>query len=133
MVRGGNGTLWVHTKRGKTGTECHIPLINSALDILGKYENHPYCIEKNVLLPVYSNQKMNAYLKEIGTICGITKNLSSHLARHTFATTITLNNNVPLETVSKMLGHSSLKITKVYARLLDDKVERDMSGLMDRF
>ena len=69
---------------------------------------------------------MNAYLKEIADICGIKKKFTSHLARHTFATTVTLNNNVPIETVSKMLGHSSLEMTRIYARLLDKKVGQDM-------
>ncbi|MDD2635953.1 MAG: site-specific integrase [Bacteroidales bacterium] len=133
LIEKGNGSIWVYTKRTKTGTECHIPLIGAALLLLKKYQKHPYCIENKVLLPIYSNQKTNAYLKEIGTICGIDKNLSSHLARHTFATTITLNNNVPIETVSKMLGHSSINMTKIYARLLDKKVENDMAQLMDKY
>lgn len=130
---GENEKYWVHTKRTKTDNECHIPLLPAALKILNKYKNHPHCISKNVLLPVYSNQKTNAYLKEIATLCGIEKNFSSHLARHTFATTITLNNNVPIESVSKMLGHSSINMTKIYARLLDKKVGNDMSMLMDKY
>jgi site-specific recombinase XerD len=133
LVTKSNGVLWVHTKRTKTDNECHIPLISGALDILNKYASHPYCIEKDVLLPVVSNQNTNAYLKEIGLLCGIKKNLTSHLARHTFATTVTLNNNVPIESVSKMLGHSSIAMTKVYARLLDKKVEHDMSTLMNKY
>ncbi len=133
IIEKSNGSLWVYTKRVKTGNECHIPLIGAAIALLEKYQNHPYCRERNVLLPVYSNQRTNAYLKEIATLCGINKNLSSHLARHTFATTITLNNNVPIETVSKMLGHSSINMTKIYARLLDKKVENDMSQLMDKY
>ncbi|PLW99925.1 MAG: recombinase [Marinilabiliales bacterium] len=133
LIEGQNGVLWIHTKRTKTDNECHIPLISAAQDILTKYSNHPHCIEKNVLLPVYSNQKTNAYLKEIALLCGIDKNLTSHLARHTFATTITLNNNVPIESVSKMLGHSSINMTKIYARLLDNKVENDMSALMNKY
>jgi site-specific recombinase XerD len=133
LVTGKNGVLWIHTKRTKTDNECHIPVISAAKEILTRYSFHPYCIENDVLLPVYSNQKTNAYLKEIATICGIDKNLSSHLARHTFATTITLNNNVPIESVSKMLGHSSINMTKTYARLLDKKVESDMSALMDKY
>jgi len=133
LVPGKNGLLWIHTKRTKTDNECHIPLISAAKEILNKYSFHPYCIENDVLLPVYSNQKTNAYLKEIALICGIEKNLTSHLARHTFATTITLNNNVPIESVSKMLGHSSINMTKTYARLLDKKVESDMSALMNKY
>ena len=80
-----------------------------------------------------SNQKYNAYLKEIADLCGITKNLTTHLARHTFATTVTLNNDVPIESVSKMLGHSSLSMTKIYARLLDKRVSHDTSHLHDKF
>ncbi len=76
---------------------------------------------------------MNAYLKEIADLCKIKKNLTSHVARHTFATTITLNNDVPIESVSKMLGHSSLEMTRIYARLLDKKVGRDMDHLTSKF
>ena len=101
--------------------------------LIEKYKNHPYCLEKKVLLPVLSNQKMNAYLKEIADVCKMDKNLTSHIARHTFATTVTLNNDVPIETVSKMLGHSSITMTKIYAKLLDKKVGRDMAHLHDKF
>ncbi len=104
-----------------------------AKSIIDKYEDHPVVIEKNVLLPVASNQKMNAYLKKIADICGITKTLTSHVSRHTFATTITLNNDVPIESVSKMLGHSSLEMTRIYARLLDKKVGRDMNHLTEKY
>jgi site-specific recombinase XerD len=82
-----------------------------------------------LLLPVLSNQKLNSYLKEIADICGINKPLTTHIARHTFATTVTLNNDIPIETVSKMLGHSSIKMTQTYARLLDKKVCQDMEKL----
>tara|TARA_R110002124_G_scaffold124431_1_gene283431 strand:+ start:222 stop:518 length:297 start_codon:yes stop_codon:yes gene_type:complete len=82
---------------------------------------------------VLSNQKMNAYLKEIADVCGITKNLTFHLARHTFATTVTLTNGVPIESVSKMLGHKSLKTTQHYAKILDRKVGEDMKALKDKF
>jgi site-specific recombinase XerD len=96
-------------------------LIITAQAILNKYANSIQ--ERNeALFPVISNQKMNAYLKEIGDICGIEKNLTFHLARHTFATTITLTNGVPIETVSKMLGHTSLKTTQIYAKVVDTKV-----------
>ncbi|MBU0489522.1 MAG: site-specific integrase, partial [Bacteroidetes bacterium] len=111
----------------------HIPLLPPAQTILDKYKYHPVCVRSKKLLPVYSNQKQNAYLKEIADICGIEKNLSTHLARHTFATTVTLNNDVPIETVSKMLGHSSIKMTQLYARLLDKKVGQDMGKLFERY
>jgi site-specific recombinase XerD len=85
-----------------------------------------------VVLPVYSNQKYNAYLKEIASVCGIKKNLTTHLARHTFATTVTLSKGVPIESVSKMLGHRSLKTTQIYAKVLDEKVEKDMEKLQEQ-
>ena len=125
--------FWIHTKRIKTDNSCHIPILPVAMKILQKYSIHPHCIEKEVLLPLYSNQKYNAYLKEIADLAGIDKNLTSHIARHTFATTITLNNDVPIESVSKMLGHSSINMTRIYARLLDKKVGNDMSHLYDRY
>jgi site-specific recombinase XerD len=84
------------------------------------------------LLPVPSNQKLNAYLKEIADLCGITKNLTVHVGRHTFATTITLSNNVPIETVSKMLGHSDLRTTQIYAKVVEKKVSEDMKALKEK-
>lgn len=133
VVKGGDDRYWIHTKRIKTDNESHIPLLPAAMKIIEKYRNNPYCIANNVLLPVYSNQKMNGYLKEIADTCGITKKLTSHIARHTFATTVTLNNDIPIESVSKMLGHSSIAMTQNYARLLDKKVSQDMSKLFDKF
>ena len=128
-----NNTFWINIKRKKTNTQSNIPLLPFAKSIIEKYKDHPEVEKKNVLLPVLSNQKMNAYLKEIGDLCKITKKLTSHVARHTFATTITLNNDVPIESVSKMLGHSSLEMTKIYAKLLDKKVGRDMKKLSKRY
>jgi site-specific recombinase XerD len=87
---------------------------------------------KGVLLPVLSNQKSNAYLKEIANLCGINKTLTTHLARHTFATTVTLSNGVPIESVSKMLGHKSIKTTQHYAKVLDNKVQGDMAILKEK-
>ena len=124
-----NAKKWIKINRVKTGVQSIIPVLNVVDEIIMRYENHPLVISKNKLLPVTSNQKMNAYLKEIADLCGIDKHLSTHLARHTFATTVTLNNNVPIETVSKMLGHTSLKTTKIYARLLDKKIGEDMSNI----
>jgi integrase len=128
-----DGRYWIHTKRIKTDNSCHIPLLPPAKEIIQKYRMNPHCINKGVLLPIYSNQKYNAYLKEIADLAGIDKNLTSHIARHTFATTITLNNDVPIESVSKMLGHSSINMTRIYARLLDKKVGNDMSRLFDKY
>ena len=130
---GADGNKWVMVNRTKTDSSSHIPVLPITAMLIEKYKNHPYCIDKGVLLPVLTNQKMNAYLKEIADLCGINKNLTSHIARHTFATTVTLNNDVPIETVSKMLGHSSIKMTKIYAKLLDKKVGRDMEHLHDKF
>ncbi|MFY7965551.1 MAG: site-specific integrase, partial [Chitinophagaceae bacterium] len=91
------------------------------------------CVVKNKLLPILSNQKMNAYLKEIAAICNINKELTFHIARHTFATTVTLSNGIPIESVSKMLGHSSIKQTQHYAKILDSKVSFDMGILREKF
>ena len=98
-----------------------------------QYNEHPDIINNDKVLPVLSNQKMNAYLKEIADLCGINKNLTFHLARHTFATTVTLTNGVPIESVSKMLGHKSLKTTQHYAKILDRKVSDDMKILRNKF
>lgn len=133
VVMGIDGEQWIKTKRTKTDTRSNIPILPTALAIIKKYENHPEVVIKEVLLPVLSNQKSNAYLKEIAELCGITKNLTTHLARHTFATTVTLTNGVPLESVSKMLGHKSIKTTQHYAKILDLKVSDDMQLLRQKF
>jgi site-specific recombinase XerD len=119
-------------KKAKTETATRIPLLPEALQILNRYEYHPLCINEGKLLPVLSNQKMNAYLKEIADVCGINKNLTFHIARHTFATTVTLSNGVPIETVSKMLGHKNLRTTQHYAKILDKKVSEDMLLLRNK-
>jgi site-specific recombinase XerD len=100
-----------------------------AEEIITKYKEHPQCLNEGKLLPVLSNQKMNSYLKEIADVCGIAKELTFHIARHTFATTITLTNGVSIESVSKMLGHRSIKTTQHYAKILDRKVSDDMKIL----
>jgi len=133
IVTGTDGGRWIKIKRMKTDNMSSIPILPISQKIIDKYKNDTYCKANNVLLPVRSNQKMNNYLHELATICEIEKNLTSHLARHTFATTVTLNNNVPVETVSKMLGHSSINMTKIYARLLDKKVGQDMKHLNDKY
>lgn len=112
IVIGIDGTKWIKTNRTKTDVKSSIPLLPTAIAILDKYKEHPEANNSNKLLPVLSNQKMNAYLKEISTLCKIDKNFSTHLARHTFATTVTLTNGVSLESVSKMLGHKSIKTTQ---------------------
>jgi site-specific recombinase XerD len=129
IVNGIDDIPWINIQRQKTGTPSRLPLLPVALDIMNKYKDHPKCSDECYVLPVLTNQKMNAYLKEIADICGITTNLTFHIARHTFATTITLNNGVPIETVSKMLGHKSLQQTQHYAKILDGKVSDDMAIL----
>lgn len=128
-----DGSMWIRKKRRKTKNWCHIPLFPAAVEILNSYKDHPYCIEKKVCLPVMSNQKMNSYLKEIADVCGINKDLSTHTARHTFATTVTLKNKVSIEVVSKMLGHSSINMTKKYARVVDELIKNDTAKLMLKF
>ena len=121
------------TERGKTGTDVKVPLLGVPLAILEKYKDTDESSElSKPLLPVLSNQKMNSYLKEIGDLCGIEKNLTFHLARHTFATTITLTNGVPIETVSKMLGHTNLRTTQIYARVVNEKMGNDMAMLASK-
>ncbi|MDC1321734.1 site-specific integrase [bacterium] len=132
IVIGIDGDKWIKIKRSKTDTRSSIPLLPTALDILNKYNDHPDVSNKGRLLPVLSNQKMNAYLKEIAVLSKINKNLTFHLARHTFATSITLSNGVPIESVSKMLGHKSLRTTQHYAKILDRKVSDDMKVLRNK-
>ena len=133
IVIGIDGTRWIKTTRKKTKTKSSIPLLPIAEIIIRKYEQHFDIINSDKILPILSNQKMNAYLKEIADLCEINKNLTFHLARHTFATTITLSNGVPIESVSKMLGHKSLKTTQHYAKVLDRKVSDDMMALKNKF
>lgn len=128
-----DGEEWVKTKRSKTDTRSNIPILPIAQTIIEKYKDNELLKEKDLVLPVLSNQKMNAYIKEIATLAGITKNLTFHLARHTFATTVTLTNGVPIESVSKMLGHTNLKTTQHYAKILDMKVSKDMEILRNKF
>lgn len=122
-------TLWIITNRQKTGNSSNIPLLPIAEEIIKKYENHPSVSNSGKLLPVYTNQKVNEYLKTIAENCDINKKLTFHCARHTFATTVTLSNNVSIESVSKMLGHKSIKTTQHYAKILDKKVSADMEKL----
>lgn len=124
-----DGKQWINIKRTKTNTRSSIPLLPIAKEILNHYAYDPLVIKSERLIPVFSNQKSNAYLKEIAMLSGITKPLTTHLARHTFATTVTLTNGVPIETVSKMLGHKSLRTTQHYAKIVDRKVSDDMKIL----
>ncbi len=133
VIVGIDNEKWLSIKRQKTDTSSRIPLLPAAVNLMEKYKNHPQCILEDRMLPVLSNQKMNAYLKEIADICGISKSLTYHIARHTFATTVTLSNGVPIETVSKMLGHRNIKTTQHYAKILDLKVSNDMKRIRERY
>ena len=124
-----NGNLWIVKPREKTNNLCNIPLLSIPKQILEKYKDNPYCMDKGTLLPVPCNQKMNSYLKEIADLCGIKKNLTTHTARHSFASVIALANNVSLPNVAKMLGHSSTRMTQHYAKVLDQTILRDMQAV----
>lgn len=128
-----DGEKWIFTHRQKTESASKIPILPVTQMIIDKYENHPQSNNEDKLLPILSNQKMNAYLKEIASVCEIEKELTFHIARHTFATTVTLTNGVPIESVSKMLGHKNLRTTQHYAKVLDRKVSEDMKILKDKF
>lgn len=121
-----DGRLWIVTHRQKTNTKVTVPLLTPAIKILKKYEGKYL---DGQLLPIINNQKLNCYLKEIADICGIEKNLTFHLARHTFATTMTLGKGVPIESVSKMLGHTNIQTTQIYARITNEKISHDMENL----
>ena len=121
-----DGRLWIVTHRQKTDTKVTVPLLPPALKILKKYEGKYL---GGQLMPIIANQKLNCYLKEIADICGIDKNLTFHLARHTFATTMTLGKGVPIESVSKMLGHTNIQTTQIYARITNEKISHDMENL----
>lgn len=120
-----HGKIWIRKARQKTKNMCNIPLLDEAQKILDRYKDHPYCQTQGVLLPMCSNQKMNMYLKELADICGIRKNLSTHCARHTFAT-LTLASGATIDNVAKMLGHANVNMTRRYAKVLDSSIMRDM-------
>ncbi len=128
-----DGNKWIITKRQKTGTPVKVPLLPKALHLIEKYKNHHRTIDNRTLLPKISNQKLNSYLKEVADLSGVTKNLTFHMARHTFATTVTLSNGVPIETVSKLLGHTKIATTQIYAKVIEKKVSEDMQKLREQF
>jgi len=128
-----DGQKWIFKNRQKTDTKSKIPLLPIPEELIKKYADHPKCLNEDRVLPVLSNQKMNGYLKEIGDLCEITKEITFHMARHTFATSVTLTNGVPIESVSKMLGHKNIQTTQHYARVLDKKVSEDMQNLRLKF
>ncbi len=129
IFTGNDGNQWITKNREKTDNAECVPLLPIPLNLIKRYRNHSKCKQPEKLLPVNSNQKFNAYLKEIATICEINKELTTHTARHTFATTVTLENGVPMETVGKMLGHSSIKSTQRYARVTRRKISENMEEL----
>ncbi|GGW73530.1 site-specific recombinase XerD [Winogradskyella epiphytica] len=126
-----NGGNWIETKRQKTKATVKVPLLDQAFRIIKKYEDHPITAVTGSLLPVITNEKLNVYLKEVANFVGIQKKLTFHMARHTFATTVTLSNGVPIETVSKLLGHSKIATTQIYARVLEHKISNDMNILQN--
>ena len=128
ILNGIDGEKWIKIKRQKTGTPSSVPLLPKALAIIEKYKDN----KSGRLLPILSNQRTNSYLKEIADLCGIKKNLTFHIARHTFATTVTLTNGVPIETISKMLGHKSIKTTQIYSKVVEQKVSYDMKILKEK-
>jgi site-specific recombinase XerD len=129
LATGVDGERWIMCKRKKTSVPVKVPLLSIPAEIIEKYRHGPDQLYRGRLLPAYSNQKLNSYLKELADICGISKNLTFHTARHTFATTVTLSNGVPIETVSKMLGHSKISTTQIYAKVVEHKVSEDMAAL----
>jgi site-specific recombinase XerD len=132
IIRGIDGEYWLITSRQKTEITVKVPLLPKAFEIINKYKNHPRASTNHTLFPTISNQKLNSYLKEIADLCGINKHLTFHLARHTFATTVTLSNGVPIESVSKMLGHTKITTTQIYAKVIERKLSDDMKTLRDK-
>ncbi len=126
------GNYWIHKARQKTKNVCSIPYLESARAIADKYKGHPLCEKRGVLLPVISNQRMNSYLGEIAGICGINKPLTMHIARHSFAC-LALANGVSMEIIARMLGHSDIRTTKIYAKVIDKSIAEQMGGLAAKF
>ncbi|MBR1632479.1 MAG: integrase catalytic domain-containing protein, partial [Bacteroidales bacterium] len=126
LVQKADGKWWIVTKRTKTEVPVNVPLLEVPMRLIKKYEP---LRKGNLVFPVYSNQKSNDYLKEIATLCDIHKDVTFHVARHTFATTVTLENGVPIESVSKMLGHTNVQTTQIYARITERKINLDMDQL----
>jgi len=132
IKQGVDDERWIITERQKTGSPINIPLLPKAIEIMERYKDHPLCLKRNSVLPVTSNQKMNAYLKEIADLCGIRSTLNTHKARRTFGSTVTLNNDVPIHVVKEMLGHQSVKQTETYAITEQLSIGREMKHLQDR-
>lgn len=128
LFTGNNDELWIMTTRAKTAIRANVPVLPPVLKIIGKYNNR-----QDTLIPTISNQKMNAYLKELADLCGIEKHLTWYVSRHTFATTVTLGNGVKIENVSSMMGHTNIKQTQHYAKVLDHNVLDDMQKVIQRY
>ena len=133
IVLGIDHRHWIHTKREKTSELVKVPLLPKAYEIVKKYKSWLKITRTEKLLPLLSNQLTNKYLKEIAKACGVHKHITFHVARHTFATTVMLSNGVPIETVSKLLGHTNLTTTQIYARVIETKISEDMDDLLERF
>jgi integrase/recombinase XerD len=131
IIIGVDGNPWIITRRKKTDIKARIPLLPKALALIEKYKDHRK-LKDGQVIPIYSNQKTNDYLKEIANKAEISKPLSFHCGRHIFATVITLANGVPIETVSKALGHTDIRTTQVYARVLDEKIAKDFGILKNK-
>ncbi|WP_347052287.1 site-specific integrase [Flavobacterium olei] len=129
IKKGIDGNLWIMAERQKTNSSFNVPLLPQALKIIEKYKDHPLCVQRGTVLPVSSNQKMNEYLKEVANLCGFPFTLNTHMARRTFGSTVTLNNNVPINVVKELLGHSSVKQTEAYAITEQATIGREMSIL----
>ncbi|MEE9363705.1 MAG: site-specific integrase [Cellulophaga sp.] len=128
IITGIDNQEWINVRHKKTKTPVKVPLLDEAKEILEKYSDYSDLKNDYTLLPVLANQTMNRYLKIIAQKTGIKKHLTFHVARHTFATTITLLNDVPLETVSKLLGHTKLSTTQRYARVVEKKLARILAN-----
>jgi integrase len=127
-----DGEKWIIRNRIKTDTTENVPLLPIPLEIIQKYRKNDYCKANNRLLPMNSNQRYNAYLKEISDLCGIKKKLTTHTARHTFATTVLLINDVPMETAMELLGHTDIRTTQIYGKIVQKKVSADMKKLKSK-
>ncbi len=127
-----DGEYWIKTNRQKTDIGVNLPLLPKALAVIEKYKKEPRVYYRQRILPFMSNQRLNTYIKEIAALCGINKAISFHTARHTFATTVTLTNGVPVETVSKMLGHTKLSTTQIYVHVVKQKISEDMKALRQK-
>lgn len=132
IFRDMDGIYWIRKTREKTDNMCNIPLLDLPVKLIQKYQNHPECVRKGVVIPVPCNQRCNSYLKEIADVCGIQKTLSTHIARHTFAC-LAIANKVSMESIAKMLGHTDIRTTKIYARILDRTVSDEMQILRGKF